>query len=123
MSGYFWVVLGILLVSTTKYLTSVRLRGLAEKVQSEHKDADDLRHVLVQHSERETLLKTETGRLEAKLTALRNVVINIERQLQRHSRDDTGSRHRCWSGGDRVSVAMYLRRVGWQTVKGSANAP
>ena len=88
MSGYFWVVLGILAVSITKYLTSLRLRGLAEKVQREHKDADDLRHVLVQHAERESLLKTETGRLEAKLSALRNVVISIDRQLQRYSRGD-----------------------------------
>ena len=87
-SGYVWVLLGILVVSITKYLTSVRLRGLAEKVQREHKDADDLRHVLVQHSERESLLKSETGRLEAKLTALRNAVVSMERQLQRYSRGD-----------------------------------
>ena len=77
LSGYFWVVLGIVVASITKYLTAVRLRGLAEKVQREHKDADDLRHVLVQHSERESLLKSDTGRLEAKLSALRNAVISL----------------------------------------------
>jgi hypothetical protein len=70
MSGYFWVVLGFLVVFITKYLTSVRLRGLTDRMQREQADAQELRHVLVQVEEKETQLKTETDRLQAKVSWL-----------------------------------------------------
>lgn len=91
MSGYFWVVLGFLVVAVTKYLTSLRLRGLAERMHREHADANELRHALVQAEERETALKTETEKLHAKVSALRNIVANLERSLSRHSRGSGGS--------------------------------
>ena len=84
MSAYFWVVVGLFVVALTKYLTSVRLRGLTDRMQSEHADAQELRHVLVQVEEKETQLKTETTRLQAKVSGLRNVVGNLERSLQRY---------------------------------------
>ncbi len=84
MSAYFWVVVGLFVVALTKYLTSVRLRGLADRMQREHADAQELRHVLVQVEEKETQLKTETTRLQAKVSGLRNVVGNLERSLQRY---------------------------------------
>jgi predicted nucleic acid-binding Zn-ribbon protein len=84
MSGYFWVVLGFLVVFITKYLTSVRLRGLTDRMQREQADAQELRHVLVQVEEKETQLKTETDRLQAKVSGLRNVVGNLERSLLRY---------------------------------------
>ena len=84
MSGYFWVVLGGLVIFTTKYLTSLRLRGLTDRMQREQTDAMELRHVLVQAEEKETQLKTETERLQTKVTGLRNVVANLERALQRY---------------------------------------
>ncbi|MFP6647665.1 MAG: hypothetical protein VCF24_29520 [Candidatus Latescibacterota bacterium] len=59
MSGYFWVVLGGLVIFTTKYLTSVRLRGLTDRMQREQTDALELRHVLVLAEEKETA--TEDG--------------------------------------------------------------
>ena len=83
MSAYFWVVLGLFVVAITKYLTSIRLRGLTDRMQREHADAQELRHVLVQAEEKETQLKTETERLQAKVSGLRNVVGNLERSLQR----------------------------------------
>ena len=83
MSGYFWVVLGGLVILTTKYLTSVRLRGLTDRMQREQTVALELRHVLAQAEEKETQLKTETDRLQAKVSGLRNVVANLERSLQR----------------------------------------
>ncbi|MFH1571164.1 MAG: hypothetical protein ABIL09_24430 [Gemmatimonadota bacterium] len=85
MTGYFWVVVGFFVVAVTKYITSVRLRHLAEKVQKDHADASELRYKLVQAEEQEHQLKSETDRLHAKLTALRNVVGNLERSLQRHT--------------------------------------
>lgn len=84
MSGYFWVVIGLLVVAITKYLTSVRLRGLSDRMHREHADAQELRHVLVQAEEKETQLKTETERLQTKVSGLRNVVGNIERSLSRY---------------------------------------
>jgi uncharacterized protein YlxW (UPF0749 family) len=83
MSGYFWVVLGGLVIFTTKYLTSVRLRGLTDRMQCEQTDALELRHVLVLAEEKETQLKTETERLQTKVSGLRNVVATLERSLQR----------------------------------------
>lgn len=86
ISGYFWVVLGFLVVAVTKYLTSLRLRGLRERMHREQADANELRHALVQAEERESALKTETDRLHTKVSALRNIVANLERSLGRHSR-------------------------------------
>jgi len=83
MGAYFWVVVGLLVVGTTKYLTSIRLRGLADRMHREHADAQELRYVLVQAEEKETQLKGETERLQAKVSGLRNVVGNLERSLQR----------------------------------------
>lgn len=83
MSGYFWVVLGGLVIFSTKYLTSLRLRGLTDRMQREQTDTLELRHALVQTEEKETQLKTESKRLQAKVSGLRNFVANLERSLQR----------------------------------------
>ena len=86
MSGYIWPVLGILLVAVTKYLTSLRLRTLTERMHREQSSATELRQTLVQVTEKESTLKQEVERLQAKLGGLRNVVANLERSLQRFSR-------------------------------------
>ena len=91
MSGYFWVVVGLLIVFITKYLTSTRLRGLADRMHREQADATELRHTLLEAEERETLLKTETDRLQEKVTGLRNVVGNLERTLTRRSRGESAA--------------------------------
>ncbi|HIG16094.1 MAG TPA: hypothetical protein EYQ31_01680 [Candidatus Handelsmanbacteria bacterium] len=83
MNAYFWVVVGLFVVGVTKYLTSIRQRGLAQRMHREHVDAQELRHVLVQAEEKETQMKTETERLQAKVSSLRNVVGNNEPALQR----------------------------------------
>lgn len=83
--GHIWVVLGFLVVAITKYATSVRLRHLTERVYQDQQDASQLRYKLVEAEEKENQLKSETDRLHAKVTALRNVVSNLEKSLQRHS--------------------------------------
>jgi hypothetical protein len=83
LSGYFWVGLGFLVVAVTKYLMSVRLRGLTDLMHKEQADAQKLRHVLLQAEDKETALKTEAERLQDRVSALRNVVGNLERSLQR----------------------------------------
>jgi len=86
MTGYFWVVLGILVVAITKYLTSVRLRGLTDRMYREHANTSELRQELVQVEEKETQLSKEAERLDRKVQGMRSVVGNLERSLQRHSR-------------------------------------
>ena len=53
LTGYFWVVVGFVIVAITKYLTSVRLRSLAEKMQRERHGASELRSLLIQAEEKE----------------------------------------------------------------------
>jgi len=86
LSGYFWVVVGFVIVAVTKYLTSIRLRSLAEKMQRERNDASELRSLLIQAEEKENALLSEADTLQNKMTALKNVVGNIERSVQRYQR-------------------------------------
>ena len=81
----------MVVVAATKYLTATRLRSLTQRMQREHQDANDLKDVLVQASERESELKSEIGALQAKITALRSTVGNIERSLQEISRGESAS--------------------------------
>jgi len=46
MTGYFWVLVGVIVVATIKYLTSVRLRRLTDGVHREHADTSELRQDL-----------------------------------------------------------------------------
>ena len=78
-----WAVLTFILVGLTKYLTSLRLRNLRDKVQSDQRDADDLRKQLSEVVEKETVLKDETEKLMGKANTLHNIVVNIERSLER----------------------------------------
>ena len=85
-NAYFWLVIGFLVMALTKYLTAVRLRTLAERAQRDQQESTELRYVLVEAEEKETKLKAETERLQAKLTALKNVVSNLQRSIQRGKR-------------------------------------
>ena len=46
MTGYYWVLVGVIVVTTIKYLTSVRLRRLTDRVHREHADTSELRQDL-----------------------------------------------------------------------------
>jgi predicted nucleic acid-binding Zn-ribbon protein len=63
--------------------TSLRLRNLRDKVQSDQRDADDLRKQLSEVVEKETVLKDETEKLMGKANTLHNIVVNLERSLER----------------------------------------
>ena len=86
MTGYFWVFTGVSVVAITKYLTSVRLRGLTDRLHREHAEASELRQELMGVEEKETQVVKEAERLEAKVQEMRSVVNNLERALQRHAR-------------------------------------
>ena len=78
-----WAALTFILVGLTKYLTSLRLLNLRDKVQSDQRDADDLRKQLSEVVEKETILKDETEKFMGKANTLHNIVVNIERSLER----------------------------------------
>ena len=73
----FWAVPTFILVGLTKYLTSLRLRNLRDKVQSDQRDADDLRKQLSEVVEKETVLKDQTEKLMSKANTLLNIVVNL----------------------------------------------
>ncbi len=79
-----WMILTGVLIALTKYLTSLRLRNLRDKIQQDQKDAGDLRQQLFDVSEKEELLKVENGKLMAKATSLHTVLVNLERAQQRN---------------------------------------
>ncbi len=78
-----WTILTCLLVALTKYLTSVRLRNLRDKIQKDQKDASDLKRLLFEASEKEGLLEQERKILMKKAAALHSVLSNLERSLQK----------------------------------------
>lgn len=75
---------GFAIVAITKYLTSIALRSLAEKMQRERHDASELRPLLLQAEEKGNALQSDAETLQTKLGALKNVVGNIERSVQRY---------------------------------------
>ena len=89
-NAYFWIVVGFLIMALTKYLTSVRIRTLTERVHRDQQESTELRYVLVEAEEKESKLKSETEKLQAKLTALRNVVATLQRSVQ-HGKRSTGT--------------------------------
>lgn len=78
-----WTILTCLLVALTKYLTSVRLRNLRDKIQKDQKDASDLKRLLFEASEKGDLLESERDILMNKAAALHTVLSNLERSMQR----------------------------------------
>ena len=84
-TGLIWLILGAMVVGITKYVTSIRLRGMADRMQRDHQDAGELRFQLAQAEEKGSQLTTEADRLKAKVMALSNVVTNLEKSMQRHS--------------------------------------
>lgn len=90
LTRYFWMVVGFVIVAITKYLTSIGLRSLAEKMQRERHDASELRRLLLQAEEKGNALQSDAETLQTKLGALKNVVGNIERSVQRYQRGGGG---------------------------------
>ena len=84
-TGLLWLILGAMVVGITKYITSIRLRSMADRMQRDHQDAGELRFQLAQAEEQGSQLNTEANRLKTKVMALSNVVTNLEKTLQRHS--------------------------------------
>ena len=80
MNSLLWA---FLVVAITKYLTALRLRKLRERREKDQQSASDLRQMIDQASETENALKSETETFRTKLIAMRNVVLNLEKSLQK----------------------------------------
>lgn len=83
-----WALLAFLVVATTKYLTSLRLRKLSEQIVKDRQTTEELRTVLSQVAEKESILKTQTEELVNKVTVLNNIVSTLERSVQRSENSD-----------------------------------
>lgn len=83
-----WSLLAFTIVAATKYLTSLRLRNLRERIHRDQRDAEELKRTLDQAAEKESDLKTQTEQFVTKATALQNIVANLEHSLQKSRSDD-----------------------------------
>jgi predicted nucleic acid-binding Zn-ribbon protein len=78
-----WAILAFIIVGSTKYVTSMRLRALHERMQQDHQVMRELRHHLSQVGDKEEALRSQAEALVAKVNALTNVVHTLERALSK----------------------------------------
>ena len=82
-----WTILSFLCVLATKFLTSVRLRGLKTKLEAIQPEIDDLRLKVVESEEQMEALKLKVEERESLLTNLRDVISMYEEALRQPSTD------------------------------------
>ena len=82
-----WTILSFLCVLATKFLTSVRLRGLKTKLEAIQPEIDDLRFKVVESEEQMEALKLKVEERESLLTNLRDVISMYEEALRQPSAD------------------------------------
>ena len=78
-----WAVLAFVIVAVTKYLTSMRLRALSERAKADERAAAELSEKLGQATDKEAMLEAQAESLSTKVTAVTNLVQNLERSLNR----------------------------------------
>lgn len=74
-----WLLIVFSLIAVTKYLTSLRLRNLRDKIQKDQKDATDLRQLFISAVEKDEVLEAERDKLMKKSVALHTVVNNMKK--------------------------------------------
>ena len=82
-----WTILTFLCVLATKFLTSVRLRGLKTKLEAIQPEIDDLRLKVAVSEEQMEELKLKVEERESLLTNLRDVISMYEEALRQPSTD------------------------------------
>ena len=85
-----WTILAFLCVLATKFLTSVRLRGLKAKYEDIQPAIDDLRLKVIDSEEQMEVLKLKVEEKEQLLTNLGDVVRIYEEALQQPETDVAG---------------------------------
>ena len=82
-----WTILTFLCVLATKFLTSVRLRGLKTKLEAIQPEIDDLRLKVADSEEQMEGFKLKVEERESLLTNLRDVISMYEEALRQPSTD------------------------------------
>ncbi len=82
-----WTIFTFLCVLATKFLTSVRLRGLKTKLEAMQPEIDDLRLKVAVSEEQMEELKLKVEERESLLTNLRDVISMYEEALRQPSTD------------------------------------
>lgn len=77
-----WPLLTFALVALTKYVTSIRLRNLRDKIRKDLSEADDLRHLLFQSIESKEIIETEKKELTQRMGAFRDLIANLHSALR-----------------------------------------
>ena len=77
-----WTLLAFLCVLATKFLTSVRLRGLKAKMEAIQPHIDELRLKLAQSEDEVQLLKLQVAAKDELLNNLKDVVRMLEESLK-----------------------------------------
>lgn len=82
-----WTILACLCVLATKFLTSVRLRGLKARLEAVQPKIDDLRYKLAEIEEEVEELKLQVNQKTELFTALQDAVRNLEENIKQPSTD------------------------------------
>jgi hypothetical protein len=82
-----WTMLAFLCVLATKFLTSVRLRGLKAKLEAIQPEIDDLRLKVADSEEQMEALKLKVEERESLLTNLSDVIRIYEEALRQPETD------------------------------------
>ena len=77
-----WTILAFILVALTKYLTTLRLRNLREKIQTDKRETDELKKILTEAAQKKSQLTMETEKLMVKANTLKHIVDHLERTLR-----------------------------------------
>ncbi len=86
-----WLLIVFALIALTKYLTSLRLRNLRDKIQKDQKDATDLRQLFISAVEKDEILEAERDKLMKKSVALHSVITNLKRPPSTGASSDSTS--------------------------------
>ena len=76
-----WPLLTFALVALNKYVTSIRLRNLRDKIRKDQSEAERLRHLLFQSTESEEIIEKEKKDLTLKMSAFRGLIANLHSSL------------------------------------------
>ena len=102
-----WTILAFLCVLATKFLTSVRLRGLKAKLEAIQPEIDDLRLKVADSEEQMEALKLKVEERESLLTNLSDVIRVYEEALRQPATDRlTEERVQMMQAGAEESAGM-----------------
>ena len=82
-----WTLLALLCVLATKFLTSVRLRGLKARLEAAQPRIDELRHEVVAAEEQVEDLRLQVSKKSELLNAIQDAVRSLEESLKQPSQD------------------------------------